>query len=212
MGTQRLPAMEPATPSAAVTIPVMMMTTTATGSSLEAADDLLFRGSSSTVEYSPTIHSTSSSAPASQQNSPSHSLVMLDQPPTVLSHDNLRIKSVFVRRYLKHNPLINCLLPLACLCALVVIVYLLKDFPKHALNWIERRQEASSWTLICWFMVLFVVVSFPVTVGYLVLIITSGYLFGFFQGLLVVVVGANSGVAVAHYVIKSLQNKLPVHK
>lgn len=134
------------------------------------------------------------------------------KPSTVLNHDNLRIKSHFVRRYLKHNPLINCLLPLACICALVVIVYLLKDFPKHALAWIEQRQEANSWTLVCWFMALFVIVSFPVTVGYLVLLITSGYLFGFVRGLLVVVVGANFGVAVAHYVIKSLQNKLPVHK
>lgn len=158
------------------------------------------------------FHSAATSPTAAQlHHSPSHSL-MVDKKAAVLSHDNLRIKSVFVRRYLKHNPLINCLLPLSCLCALVVLVYLLKDFPKHALHWIERRQEANSWTLVCWFMALFVVVSFPVTVGYLVLIITSGYLFGFFHGLLVVVVGANCGVAVAHYVIKRIQNKLPVHK
>lgn len=130
---------------------------------------------------------------------------------TVLNHENLRIKSLYVRRYLKHNPFINCLLPLSCICVLIVIVYLLKDFPKHALHWIEN-QEANSWLLVFWFLVLFVVVSFPVTVGYLVLIITSGYLFGFIKGLLVVVMGANFGVAVAHYVIKGLQNKLPVHK
>lgn len=134
-----------------------------------------------------------------------------EKKTSVLNHDNLRMKSLYVRRYLKHNPLINCLLPISCIGALVVIVYLLKDFPKHALQWIEN-QESNSWLLVFWFMVLFVVVSFPVTVGYLVLIITSGYLFGFFRGLLVVVMGANFGVLVAHCVIRSVQNKLPVHK
>lgn len=130
---------------------------------------------------------------------------------SLLTQDNLHIKSQYVRRYLKYNPLLNCLLPLSCIVALVVLVFLLKDFPKHALQWIER-QEADSWSMVLWFLVFFVIVSFPVTVGYLVLIITSGYLFGFFKGLLVVVVGANFGVAVAHYVIKSFQSKLPVHK
>lgn len=141
----------------------------------------------------------------------SHHHVPHSSKSTVLNHENLRIKSLYVRRYLKHNPFINCLLPLSCICVLIVIVYLLKDFPKHALHWIEN-QEANSWLLVFWFLVLFVIVSFPVTVGYLVLIITSGYLFGFIKGLLVVVMGANFGVAVAHYVIKGLQNKLPVHK
>ena len=160
---------------------------------------------------------STSSTHLHQNNHPTVVLVDKERSPskkplTVLNHENLKMKSLFVRRYLKHNPLINCLLPLACICALVVIVYFLKDFPKHALAWLEQRQESNSWTLVSWFMVLFVVVSFPVTVGYLVLLITSGYLFGFFRGLLVVVTGANVGVAVAHYVIRSLQNKLPVHK
>lgn len=152
----------------------------------------------------------SSASPSSLSGSTS-TLSAASKSP-VLNHENLRVKSHFVRRYLKHNPFLNCLLPISCICVLVVIVYLLKDFPKHALHWIERQEAGNSWILIGWFMAMFVVVSFPVTVGYLVLIITSGYLFGFFRGLLVVIVGANFGVAVAHYVIKSLQNKLPVHK
>lgn len=122
------------------------------------------------------------------------------------------MKSVFVRRYLKHNPLMNCLLAVCCIAVVIVLVFLLKDFPKHALAWIEQRQESNNWELVGCFMILFVLVSFPVFFGYLVLLISSGYLFGFLRGLLVVVVGANFGVAVAHYVIKSVQNKLPVHK
>lgn len=210
MGTQRLPVVDG-------TAPPTTTESSATGGGPSTGDDLLGYSDSTILLMSP---SSSTTAASSTTTSPSHPHLMIDQKlplgnnktPSVLNHDNLRIKSVLVRRYLKHNPLINCLLPLSCICAVVVIVYLLKDFPRHALAWIEERQEADSWTLVGWFMVLFVIVSFPVTVGYLVLLITSGYLFGFLQGLLVVVVGANFGVAVAHYVIKSLQNKLPVHK
>lgn len=130
---------------------------------------------------------------------------------SILVHENLKTKSMFVKRYLKHNPFLNYLLPISCILVLLIIVYVFRDFPRKALQWIEG-QEANSWLLIGIFMLLFVVVSFPVTVGYLVLIITSGYLFGAIKGLLIVIIGANFGVAVAHYAIRSLQNKLPVHK
>ncbi|KPI97179.1 Transmembrane protein 64 [Papilio xuthus] len=54
--------------------------------------------------------------------------------------------------------------------------------------------------------------SFPVTIGYLVLIITSGYLFGIVKGLGTVVVSANFGVAVAHFTLKMLRGYLPLDR
>ncbi len=48
--------------------------------------------------------------------------------------------------------------------------------------------------------------------GYLVLIISSGYLFGFVKGIFVVILGANLGVAIAHNTIKSIQGRLPIHR
>lgn len=209
MGTQRIPQ--------AAAVPDDG-TTTAYTMNAESPDEQTYSispsSTSSTVVLISAAPSPDRCTPSDDARTPepsSHHHVPHSSKSTVLNHENLRIKSLYVRRYLKHNPFINCLLPLSCICVLIVIVYLLKDFPKHALHWIEN-QEANSWLLVFWFLVLFVIVSFPVTVGYLVLIITSGYLFGFIKGLLVVVMGANFGVAVAHYVIKGLQNKLPVHK
>lgn len=99
----------------------------------------------------------------------------------ILGHENLKTKSLFVKRYLKYNPFLTYLLPITCILVILVIVYVFKDFPRKALQWIES-QEANSWMLFLLFMFLFIVVSFPVTVGYLVIIITSGYLFGFIKG------------------------------
>uniref|UniRef100_A0A182ISM4 VTT domain-containing protein n=1 Tax=Anopheles atroparvus TaxID=41427 RepID=A0A182ISM4_ANOAO len=104
---------------------------------------------------------------------------------------------------------LNYLLPLCLLTGLVLLIYSFRDTAKGILYWIETQ---NTWTVFIIFLCMFTIVSFPVTVGYLVLIIACGYLFGFVRGLLTVVIGANLGVAIAHNTIKSLQVKLPVHK
>uniref|UniRef100_A0A2M4BNN1 Putative membrane protein n=1 Tax=Anopheles marajoara TaxID=58244 RepID=A0A2M4BNN1_9DIPT len=103
----------------------------------------------------------------------------------------------------------NYLLPLCLLMGVLVLIYSFRDTAKHALFWVEMQNE---WIIFVIFLCMFTIVSFPVTVGYLVLIIASGYLFGFLRGLLTVVIGANLGVAIAHNTLKLLQSKLPVHK
>uniref|UniRef100_A0A182T5M2 Golgi apparatus membrane protein tvp38 n=1 Tax=Anopheles maculatus TaxID=74869 RepID=A0A182T5M2_9DIPT len=103
----------------------------------------------------------------------------------------------------------NLLFPLCLLIGIMLLIYAFRDTAKGVLFWIETQ---NTWIIFVIFLGMFIIVSFPVTVGYLVLIIASGYLFGFIRGLLTVMIGANLGVAIAHNTIKSLQSKLPVHK
>lgn len=122
------------------------------------------------------------------------------------SKDSLCIR---LQRCISHNPALNYLLPISVVVILILVIYFCKDYAKSVLFWVENQ---NSWLVFIVFMLLFSIVSFPITIGYLVLIITSGYLFGIIKGLLTVVLGANLGVAVAHNTIKSVQTKLPVHK
>ncbi|XP_055627275.1 transmembrane protein 64 [Toxorhynchites rutilus septentrionalis] len=127
------------------------------------------------------------------------------------STSNMRDSYCFYQsqRFISRNPVLNYLLPLCAITVLVFVIYAFRDYAKTILYWIETQ---NSWIIFGIFLCLFTIVSFPVTVGYLVLIISSGYLFGFIKGLLTVVIGANLGVAIAHNTIKSLQSKLPLQK
>ncbi|XP_059608430.1 transmembrane protein 64 [Phlebotomus argentipes] len=116
---------------------------------------------------------------------------------------------VRLHRCVSHNRILNYLLPSAVLLVLILVVYFFKDSFKALLFWAENQ---NSWCVFFIFIGLFAVVSFPVTVGYLVLIITSGYMFGLIKGLLTVILGANVGVAIAHNTIRSIQTFLPVQK
>ncbi|XP_055538890.1 transmembrane protein 64 [Wyeomyia smithii] len=134
----------------------------------------------------------------------------ISKSPTANSID-MRDNYCFYRlqRFVSRNPMLNYLLPLCVIAVLVFVIYAFRDYAKTLLYWIETQ---NSWIIFAIFLCLFTIVSFPVTVGYLVLIISSGYLFGFIKGLLTVVIGANLGVAIAHNTIKGLQSKLPLHK
>uniref|UniRef100_A0A1Q3EUB0 Putative conserved plasma membrane protein n=1 Tax=Culex tarsalis TaxID=7177 RepID=A0A1Q3EUB0_CULTA len=114
-----------------------------------------------------------------------------------------------LQRFISRNPVLNYLLPVVVVAVLIFVIYAFRDYAKSILYWIETQ---NSWIIFGIFLCLFTIVSFPVTVGYLVLIISSGYLFGFIKGLLTVVIGANLGVAIAHNTIKSMQSRLPIHK
>lgn len=97
-------------------------------------------------------------------------------------------------------------LSVAKLCTLLCLIsgtllifYLCKTYIRTILVWLENQDSVIILMVI---VVLFVIVSFPVTVGYIVLVTTSGYLFGVVRGFTLSVIGANCGVGIAHLVIK----------
>ncbi|XP_062712543.1 transmembrane protein 64 [Aedes albopictus] len=137
----------------------------------------------------------------------------ISKSPTVAKASSVEMRDRFcfyrLQRFVSRNPVLNYLLPLCAIAVLVFVIYAFRDYAKTLLYWIETQ---NSWIIFCIFLCLFTIVSFPVTVGYLVLIISSGYLFGFVKGLLTTIIGANLGVAIAHNTIKGMQSKLPLHK
>ncbi|XP_066144416.1 transmembrane protein 64 isoform X2 [Euwallacea fornicatus] len=73
---------------------------------------------------------------------------------------------------------------LAIVFTVVVIVFVLvfcKAYIKLILLWLEKQDSFIVAATIC---VLFVIVSLPISVGYIVLVLASGYLFGVTHGLL----------------------------
>lgn len=103
----------------------------------------------------------------------------------------------------------NFVLPIFIVFALLACLYFAKDYAKLLLIWIELQNP---WTVFAIIMLLFTIVSFPLAVGYLVLMISTGYLFGFLKGLLTVILGANLGIFIAHTVITRLRTKIPIHR
>lgn len=119
---------------------------------------------------------------------------------------NLCIK---VFRLLRRSTVLKILLPIAFLILIFMLLSAFKSTTKDILQWIETQ---NLWTTFFIFMLLFTLVSFPLVVGYLVLIISCGYMFSLWRGLLVAMLGANLGVAIAHHTMKSLHQKLPIHR
>lgn len=103
------------------------------------------------------------------------------------------------------------LIPIVALTIVIGLYYFSKGYLKTLLSWIEIQNP---WLIFVCFIFLFAIVSFPppFPIGYLILIITSGYLFGFAKGLFTVVLGANLGAGIAHVTIRSMQSKLPLQK
>ncbi|ENN73259.1 hypothetical protein D910_03466 [Dendroctonus ponderosae] len=101
---------------------------------------------------------------------------------------------------------------LAILSTLVVIGFVLvlcKAYIKFVLLWLEKQDGIVIAATIC---VLFVIVSLPISVGYIVLVLASGYLFGIANGLLLVVCGANTGLFIAHNILKVVGHHPSLYK
>lgn len=111
--------------------------------------------------------------------------------------------------FLTRNWYLSCIVPASVLCALLFVAWISRDYARQLLFWIETQD---AWTAFAVFMALFTLVSFPVVVGYFVLLITAGYLFGCLHGWLTVILGANLGIAVAHASIRSCRHRIPVQK
>lgn len=108
-----------------------------------------------------------------------------------------------------YSYLFNIVISILLISCLVLVLYFFKEYLKTILFWVDAQDP---WIIFLLFMGMFLIVSFPVTIGYLVLIITSGYLFGIVKGLGTVVVSANFGVAVAHFTLKALKDYLPLDR
>ncbi|XP_057323814.1 transmembrane protein 64 [Microplitis mediator] len=105
------------------------------------------------------------------------------------------------------NSVCYIVVTIATLAFLGAIVFICKDYIERLLYWIEHKDI---WVISIIVISLFTVVSFPIVVGYLFLIIASGYLFGIVRGIALVVLGANLGIAIAHTTLSALSTKLPI--
>ncbi len=112
---------------------------------------------------------------------------------------------------IRQPPCYKLLIAIVALTIIAGLYYFSKGYMRALLSWIEIQNP---WLIFVCFIFLFTIVSFPppFPIGYLILIITSGYLFGFAKGLFTVVLGANLGAGIAHITIKSMQSKLPLQK
>ncbi|KAL7290259.1 transmembrane protein 64 [Trichogramma pretiosum] len=105
------------------------------------------------------------------------------------------------------NSICYVIVIMATLALLGAIVFICRDYIKILLYWIEHQ---NTWIVTIIMIALFTLVSFPVIIGYLFLIIASGYLFGIVQGIMMVLLSANLGIAIAHFVLTSLSSNLPI--
>lgn len=112
-------------------------------------------------------------------------------------------------KLLRRNTILKCLLPVVFIILIFMLLMAFKSSTKEVLIWLETQ---NLWTTFLIFLLLFTIVSFPFSVGYLVLIISCGYIFSMVKGFLVAMLGANIGVAIAHTTIKNMQKKLPIHR
>ncbi|XP_039486836.1 transmembrane protein 64 isoform X1 [Drosophila santomea] len=108
-----------------------------------------------------------------------------------------------------HNWYLGCLVPASILGVLIFIGWTTRDYARQLLFWIEMQ---NAWITFAVYMGLFALVSFPVVVGYFVLLITAGYLFGCLRGWVTVILGANLGIAVAHATIRGCRHRIPVQR
>lgn len=114
-----------------------------------------------------------------------------------------------VFRILRRSTVLKILLPVAFIILTFMLMSAFKSTTKDLLQWIEIQNV---WTTFFIFLLLFTLVSFPIAVGYLVLIISCGYMFSLWRGLMVAMIGANLGVAIAHYTMRGLHKHLPIHR
>ncbi|XP_017779878.1 PREDICTED: transmembrane protein 64 [Nicrophorus vespilloides] len=106
----------------------------------------------------------------------------------------VRLKSV-----LCHLSIFNAITLFTLVSILLLALYLCKTYIRSVLFWLEN-QDSSIISLTIIF--LFTIVALPISVGYIVLVVANGYLFGVVNGFCMTVVGANLGLLFAHYILK----------
>ena len=81
----------------------------------------------------------------------------------------------------------------------VILVVLCRRYIIDVLEWLQNLDE---WVEALLFVIMFTVVSFPVTWGYIILNVAAGYLFGFMLGFFIVVVSVACGLSSAFIVCR----------
>ena len=90
---------------------------------------------------------------------------------------------------------------IAFICVFLVV---LRGYVKYVLLSLE---ETDLWVSFLVFSILFTVVSFPLTWGYILLNIAAGYLYGLCLGVFVVMTCALCGLSIAHVIIRKFLAK-----
>lgn len=80
-----------------------------------------------------------------------------------------------------------------------LILVLCKAYIRAILLWLENQNSIIVSATICF---LYIIVALPISVGYIILVVAGGYLFGITNGLLLSIFGANFGLFIAHNIIK----------
>ena len=81
----------------------------------------------------------------------------------------------------------------------LIVVILCRRYVKDVLEWLQNLDE---WQGMLIFVIMFTVVSFPMTWGYILLNVAVGYLYGFILGFVVVVVSVLCGASTAFIVCR----------
>lgn len=158
---------------------------------------------------SSSVLSTTSSTSSSTSTSPTSTIFKFSKANCNYCFRLHHKYGTYVRSVIPTCCSTRILLPIAFILLVMSLYWFSRGYMKAMLSWIETQ---NGWIIFGVFMCFFTVVSFPVIVGYLILIITSGYLFGLVRGLATVVIGANVGAAIAHCTIRNLQHKLPIQR
>lgn len=123
---------------------------------------------------------------------------MLNTMPTIIAIDLNASNPKQPRCYQPKQPLYIYLV-IALLLAL--FLFICKTYLRSTLLWLEI-QPVPVITLAL--ALLYTVAALPIAVGYIVIVLASGYLFGFASGLAFTVVGANVGLAIAHTLLRCM--------
>lgn len=83
----------------------------------------------------------------------------------------------------------------------IVVIYFFRRHLKDCLEWLEH---ADGWLSGLLFILMFTLVSFPMTWGYIFLNVAAGYLYGFLMGLVTVNVSVLVGVSVSLVVCRKV--------
>lgn len=81
----------------------------------------------------------------------------------------------------------------------LIVVILCRRYVRDVLEWLQNLDE---WAGMLLFVIMFTVVSFPMTWGYILLNVAAGYLYGFVLGFVVVVISVLCGLSSAFVVCR----------
>ncbi|XP_067055399.1 transmembrane protein 64-like [Acropora muricata] len=81
----------------------------------------------------------------------------------------------------------------------LIVVILCRRFVKDLLEWLQNLDE---WGRVVLFVIMFTVVSFPMTWGYILLNVAAGYLYGFLLGFFIVIISVLCGLGTAFVICR----------